>query len=300
MTTPRITPPRLPVRLLTLLLVTLMLSGCTVKLAYHFLDWGLQYKLNHYLSLNNEQAQQAKLAIKEFHAWHQRHELPRYVEFLKDARSRLAGPALSAEEIGRYRERIKLFGEQSLDKLLPSISAVLKSLDTKQKQQLFKTLDEDQKDYEDLYLKPTLEDIRTSLKNDALKSIKKYMGRLSNQQKERITNWSNTVQPFGAIVSKEQDGWELLMRQLLDQPNRADYNAQLKFLLLYDINSWQPEHRSVLEHNQNITYQLMADMLNSRSPEQQASLIEKLDEYIADCEDLIAQAKEEDSKSLKQ
>lgn len=289
MTTPRITPPRLPVRLLTLLLVTLMLSGCTVKLAYHFLDWGLQYKLNHYLSLNNEQAQQAKLAIKEFHAWHQRHELPRYVEFLKDARSRLAGPALSAEEIGRYRERIKLFGEQSLDKLLPSISAVLKSLDTKQKQQLFKTLDEDQKDYEDLYLKPTLEDIRTSLKNDALKSIKKYMGRLSNQQKERITNWSNTVQPFGAIVSKEQDGWELLMRQLLDQPNRADYNAQLKFLLLYDINSWQPEHRSVLEHNQNITYQLMADMLNSRSPEQQASLIEKLDEYIADCEDLIAQ-----------
>lgn len=294
MTTPRITPPRLPVRLLTLLLVTLMLSGCTVKLAYHFLDWGLQYKLNHYLSLNNEQAQQAKLAIKEFHAWHQRHELPNYVLFLKDARNRLAGPALSAEEIGRYRERIKLFGEQSLDKLLPSISAVLKSLDAKQKQQLFKTLDEDQKDYEDLYLKPNLEDIRTSLKNDALKSIKKYMGRLSNQQKERITNWSNTVQSFGAIVSKEQDGWELLMRQLLDQPNRADYNAQLKFLLLYDINSWQPEHRSVLEHNQNITYQLMADMLNSRSPEQQASLIEKLDEYIADCEDLIAQAKEED------
>ncbi|HMU68130.1 MAG TPA: hypothetical protein PKE57_13320, partial [Cellvibrionaceae bacterium] len=80
MTSPQILPIRSPFRVLALLLLTcLLLSGCTVKLAYHFLDWGLQYKLNHYLSLSNDQSQQAKHAIKEFHYWHQRHELPSYV-----------------------------------------------------------------------------------------------------------------------------------------------------------------------------------------------------------------------------
>lgn len=282
---------------MALLLLTACLSGCTVKLAYQFLDWGLQYKLNHYLSLNSQQSQQAKHAIKEFHYWHQRHELPRYVEFLKDARSRLAGPPLTADEIGTYRERLKKFGEQSLDQLLPSISALLKTLDDKQKQQLFKTLDEDQKDYQELYLTPPIDDIRTALKNDALKSIKKYMGRLSDAQKNRIGAWSEAVLPFGAAASAEQDKWELLMRQLLNEPNRSDYSAQLKNLMLYDFSVWESAHRAIMEHNQSISYQLMADMLNSRSREQNAALIEKLDVYIADCEDLIAQAKEEDSKA---
>lgn len=298
MTSPQIFPARSPVRVLAVLLLTcLILSGCTVKLAYHFLDWGLQYKLNHYLSLNSQQSGQAKQAIKEFHYWHQRHELPRYVEFLKDARNRLAGPPLTTEEISAYRERLKKFGEQSLDQLLPNISALLKTLDDKQKQQLFKTLDEDQKDYQDLYLKPPLDEIRTALKNDALKSIKKYMGRLSDAQKARIASWSEAILPFGAAASAEQDKWELLMRQLLDNPNRSDYSAQLKNLMLYDFSAWESAHRQIMEHNQAISYQLMADMLNSRSSEQNASLIEKLDVYIADCEDLIAQARVEDEKS---
>ncbi len=294
MTATPIRHPQPSIRLGMLLVVLLALTGCTVKLAYQFLDWGLHYKLNHYLSLNSTQTQQAKQAIKEFHYWHQRHELPNYVVFLKDARNRLAGPALTAEEIGVYRERLKKLGEQSLDQLLPAIRVLVQSLDDKQKRQLFKTLDEDQKDYQDLYLKPPIEEIRTALKTDATKSIKKYMGRLNEKQKARIEAWSEQLLPFGAAASAEQDKWEILMRQLLDNPQLSDYAAQLKNLMLYDFSAWESAHRHIMEHNQAISYQLMADMLNSRSKEQHESLIEKLDVYIADCEDLIAQARKED------
>jgi hypothetical protein len=284
-------------RLCLLIITTLLLSGCAVKLAYHFLDWGLSYKLNHYLSLNNDQSQQAKKAIKEFHHWHQRHELPDYVAFLNDAKNRLSGPPLTPEEIGSYRERLKLFGERSVDQLLPAISSILQSLDQKQIQQLFKTLNEDQKDYEKLYLIPSIEDVREVLKNDALKSIKKYMGRLSDEQKSHITAWSQAIKPFAAAASKEQDQWELLMAQLLSLPNNPNYIPQLKALMMYDFASWDTPNRQIMEHNQTISYQLMADMLNSRSPEQTASLIEKLNTYIEDCQDLITQAKEEDSQN---
>jgi hypothetical protein len=276
------------------MLLTLALSGCTVKLAYQFLDWGLQYKLNHYLSLNNTQAQQAKQAIKGFHHWHQRHELPIYVDFLRDARQRLSGPPLSASEIGLYRERLKKLGERSIDRLLPDMSALLKSLNEKQIQRLFKTLNEDQKDYQDLYLKPPIEEVRSALKSDALKSIKKYMGRLSDTQKNRITAWSDQVLPFAAAASAEQDKWEQLLAKLLANPSLPEYSAQLKSLLLYDFSTWQEGHKKIMEHNQAVTYQLMADILNSRTSTQNASLLEKLDEYIADCEQLIAQAKQAD------
>lgn len=280
-----------------IILCASLLCSCTVKLAYHFLDWGLQYKLNHYLSLNDAQTSQAKTAIKEFHHWHQRHELPDYVVFLKDAKNRLSGPSLTAAEIAVFRQRIKGFGERSLDFLMPNLSSILKSLDQKQKRQLFKTLDADQKDYAELYLTPSMDDIREVLKNDALKSIKKYMGRLSGPQKALVASWSQAVQPFGPAASEEQDKWELLMGQLLEQPAAPNFTSKLKSLMLYDFSSWETAHRQVMEHNQAISYQLMADLLNSRSAEQNASLLEKLDVYIADCEDLIDQARENDTQN---
>jgi hypothetical protein len=274
-----------------------LLSGCTVKLAYHFLDWGLQYKLNHYLALNSEQSKQAKKAIKEFHHWHQRNELPRYSEFLIHLRSRLAGPQLTAEDIGNYRETIKRFGEQSLDHLLPELTNLLKSLNGTQKQQFFSTLDKDQKDYEGLYLKPPIDEIREVLKSDVTKSVKKYMGKLSDAQKLRIEQWSHSIQPFGAAASAEQNKWEALMNQLLEQPQRVDYLSRLKELMMYDLSSWDSANRAVVEHNQAATYQLISDLLNSRSQQQNTALIEKLNTYITDCEDLIAQATEEDKNS---
>lgn len=283
--------------IITLVLCIASICGCTVKIAYHFLDWGLQFKLNHYLSLNAQQSQQAEQAIKKFHRWHQRHELPTYVTFLQDAKTRLAGPTFTPEEIGAYREQLKRFGEQSLDQLLPSISTILQSLDTKQKQQLFKTLNEDQKEYEGLYLKPPMEKIRESLESDALKTIKKYMGRLNDKQKSRIKTWSQAIKPFGAAAASEQDRWEQLMGQLLNQPGQSDFSSQLKNLMMYDFSSWQIENRLIAEHNQAVTYHVMADLLNSRTPEQNTALIEKLDIYIEDCQDLIAQAAEEDKKS---
>ncbi|MEY4589516.1 MAG: hypothetical protein RL497_1592 [Pseudomonadota bacterium] len=284
-------------RLILLLAITLPLSGCTVKIAYYFLDWGLHYKLNHYLSLNNQQSQHAKKSIQAFHHWHQRHALPEYIVFLTDAKNRLSGPPLTPSEIHSYRQRIKYFGEQSLDNLLPHIATLTQSLNEKQIQQLFKTLNEDQKDYQALYLTPNIEDIREDLKNDALKSIKKYMGRLNNTQKTRITRWSQDLKPFGAAASQEQDQWEQLMAQLLSQPTAADYSAQLKKLLLHDITDWSQKNRAIMEFNQNLSYELMADTLNSRSPEQNASLIEKLNAYIEDCQDLIVEAKKEDEKN---
>lgn len=283
--------------IVVLVLCAASIGGCTVKIAYRFLDWGLQFKLNHYLSLNAAQSQQAERAIKNFHRWHQRHELPIYVTFLKEAKTRLAGPSFTAEEIGTYREQLKKFGEQSLDQLLPSIAAILQSLDAKQKQQLFKTLNQDQKEYEGLYVKPPMEEIRESLESDATKTLKKYMGRLNEAQKSRIKTWSQAIKPFGAAASSEQDRWEQLMGQLLNQPGQSDFSFQLKNLMMYDFSAWQIENRLIAEHNQAATYHVMADILNSRTPEQNTSLIEKLDIYIEDCQDLIAQAAEEDKKS---
>ena len=41
--------------LLAVLVISVFASGCTIKLAYNFLDWGLYWELKDYVKFNRDQ-----------------------------------------------------------------------------------------------------------------------------------------------------------------------------------------------------------------------------------------------------
>ena len=68
-----------------------LVCGCsTVRFAYENADAYARWKIGTYLDLEGEDAEQLDERIDEFHAWHRRHALPKYVTLAHEASQRFA------------------------------------------------------------------------------------------------------------------------------------------------------------------------------------------------------------------
>ena len=82
---------RLPIRRAAALLLGLVLAACgaATRLAYESGDAWVLVMTDRYLDLEGEQWQLARGAIRRFHAWHRRTELPRYAALLQSTAGRV-------------------------------------------------------------------------------------------------------------------------------------------------------------------------------------------------------------------
>ena len=70
--------------LLAVLVISVSTSGCTTKLAYDFLDWGLYWELRDYVKFNRDQRFRVKDEISQLIDWHRSEELPQYADQLEN------------------------------------------------------------------------------------------------------------------------------------------------------------------------------------------------------------------------
>ena len=90
-------------RALILLLLSLSLSGCAVRLLYNWLDWAIEWKLDDYFSLTRQQSQVLDAQITPLLQWHRREALPQYVRALRSLSFDLRRP-LTEAEVARYMD----------------------------------------------------------------------------------------------------------------------------------------------------------------------------------------------------
>lgn len=91
------------VRLSILLLLSLSLSGCAVRLLYNWLDWAIEWKLDDYFSLTRQQSKALDAQVGPLLQWHRREALPRYVRALRSLSFDLRHP-LSEAQVAQYMD----------------------------------------------------------------------------------------------------------------------------------------------------------------------------------------------------
>lgn len=75
--------------LLAFTALALAACGKTTRIVYNGVDPAILLSVDRHLALEGEQWPLARAAVARFHAWHRRHELPRYAALLDDAAARL-------------------------------------------------------------------------------------------------------------------------------------------------------------------------------------------------------------------
>jgi hypothetical protein len=264
-----------------MLLVLLTLSACTTKMAYNFLDWAIEWKVQRMVKLQGEQKILTQKAIKDFHHWHRTTQLPQYADYLHHLQKRLNDGPITAQEIHAETDKVQLLADQSVEKVLPDAAEVLAMLSDAQVNELLKSVAEERDEYKEEYVDPSTSKRHKLYYKKFLKHAQDWLGTLSKAQKEQVKTWSEQLEPFETLNLEQQKIWEKDLATLLAQ--RQDKAALLKGLqnlMFHRTDNWQPELEAILDRNQAMSYQLIADLLNGMSEAQRKHMNKKIEDYV--------------------
>lgn len=275
-----------------ILFLLIALSACTTKVAYNFLHWAIEWKVQRLVKLHGEQKILTQKAIKDFHHWHRATQLPQYADYLRLLQTRLNEGPITANEIHTETDKVQVLVDQSVEKVLPDATEVLSMLSDAQVQELLKNVAEERDEYKEEYVDPSTSKRQKLYYKKFLKHSQDWLGTLSKAQKEQVRTWSEQLEPFETLNLEQQKIWEQDLEKILAQ--RHDKTALFKGLqnlMFHRTDNWQPELEKILDRNQALSYQLIADLLNGMSEGQRKHMNKKIEDYVRLFGELAGEAK---------
>tara|TARA_B110000090_G_scaffold42956_2_gene48075 strand:- start:1710 stop:2573 length:864 start_codon:yes stop_codon:yes gene_type:complete len=272
--------------LLAVLVISVFASGCTIKLAYNFLDWGLYWELKDYVKFNRDQRLQVKNEISQLIDWHRSDELPQYADELEKLSIGLES-GMTVEQLEKSYDNLRDSWQRIIIKTLPAAVDIISNLNDQQINDFFDMLIEkegdDAKDIESGTSARTLEE-REAYVSEKVSDV---IGELNEVQKALIAQWARRMEPTKEFSLVQAIKWRTRMQVALAQ--RHDEQQLEKNLMVLFANPNQlrsANYRRVIEKNKHLVMQLLFDLNQTLTSQQRSKLVKKLNGFIEDFRDL--------------
>ena len=272
--------------LLAVLVISVFASGCTIKLAYNFLDWGLYWELKDYVKFNRDQRLQVKNEISQLIDWHRSDELPQYADELEKLSIGLES-GMTVEQLEKSYDNLRDSWQRIIIKTLPAAVDIISNLNDQQINDFFDMLIEkegdDAKDIESGTSARTLEE-REAYVSEKVSDV---IGELNEAQKALIAQWAQRMKPTKEFSLAQAIQWRTKMQTVLAE--RHDEQQLQKNLMVLFANPDQlrsASYRRVIDKNKHLVMQLLLDLNQTLTHQQRSKLVKKLNGYIEDFRDL--------------
>ncbi len=267
------------------------LGGCTsVQLGYNYAPSLLQYQMDSYLDLDEEQEALLSEELKQFQAWHRQTELPVYAQTLRQWSKKLEQPYTftTDELLAKHRELEGMLlkaGEQSAFHLAPLVLTLTEA----QRERLREEFEQSNAEYAEEFLAEGEAAQRDRLERFQ-ERYEQWLGPLTDSQDQRLRQWlveqpSRAAQWGDQRIVRQQALLKLLAdarTHLSAEEAARDLHNYFQSLSRYRVAEVQPELGTWLPTLAAFT----ADMLNSMTDQQRKHLREELLDYAADFEAL--------------
>jgi DNA-dependent RNA polymerase auxiliary subunit epsilon len=270
-----------------LICILLLLGACSsTSFVYNRLDFIVPWYADDYVDLDAGQREQLDEMLVPFLAWHRQQELPRYIELLDDIQLRLDRPLAPGDVAASYAEVeqawIRLQGQA-----LAWVLELGDGLTDEQVEEFLEELQDQQLEYEKKYLRRSEETYRQESYDNFKDSLQDNLGRLDKAQRQRLLDASEELRRSDAIWLREREiwlqrmgvilqrepGWQEVMREAIQ---RRDQTTSSLYLETFD-------------HNLQVVFAAVADVLNSRTPRQDKHLRGRLADLREELESLLVQ-----------
>lgn len=318
--------------ILSLLVGSMLLSGCTTRLAYSQLDRIVVWKLRDFISLEAPSKARMQELLAERLEWHCRTELPEYVRLLQDIHNALDTGALSrstyvptamaptaisltpltpsalvspngpANELRDFVGQIEARWMALMGVVATDVAEILAFATQNERQSLYlKLAEQHQKNWE-TYVHPTKQERLASRSKRMEKRARQWLGRLNADQRAAIATWSEALADHPEFWLAHRSQWNSLLQATVERnlgdPTRL--STDLETLFASPSTLWTPEYRQVVELNTDRTIGLLEQLIDaatsdqlSRAQERLTSLARDLDR--AKCSSQRRQATSQDS-----
>jgi hypothetical protein len=281
-----LTPLGRSLRRFALALFAVLIAACsTFKVGYNNADLFLVHALDRYVSLTSEQEKLVRQRMASVMEWHRATQLRDYSAFIHRARAELDGNVSPAEVI-EFSEgvsaRLLALGER----IAPDFAALALTLSRGQIDQLERKLSDDDAKAR----RETAEEMKKAVDARARKYAERaefWLGKLNPQQLE-IVRASLAGRPADSmywIDARERRNKALVALLRRIQAERPPTEAAAGWIRAYFAELAQPSDaklRARAEAFRRDNARLIAQLVNSATPEQQAHLDQRLDTFAAE------------------
>jgi Family of unknown function (DUF6279) len=265
----------------------LLISACSgTSLVYNRLDFLVPWYVDDYAELTQEQKAYLDELLAPFLIWHREQELPAYITLLERIEASLKQPLTTAGVAAIFVEF-----EQAWLRLEKEALQRLLDLGTRlsdaQMASFLEVLWDRQQEYEEEYLTRTDEEFYQDSYENLLDSVHDYLGNLSEKQRELLREASRRLLRSDQAWLQGRADWLTQLAVLLQR--QPGWQERVKAQVATRNDNTLPEHRRIYEHNMGVIYEVLAQLLNGRSAEQDSHLRHKLSDLRDELGRLIAQ-----------
>ena len=280
--------------MLCLCCLVVLLAACGVRSAYNNLDWLAMRWLNQQISLNAEQDLMAREAIAQQLDWHCASELPAYIEFIERVERDVATDSISVVVLQSHGEQLAEFGTRLLERARPAVIDLLASLDDDQVEELLSGLAERNEERVAESAEATPEERRASRVDSMESGMRRFIGRLSAAQRERLEQWSGEIRSTALFdQAQRQARYQRLEKALAVRHDRPEFEARMSALLqpgALDPDAVPPRVERISRHNRERTLEALVDIHRLGGPRQVNRLRARLNRLAGDFETLSCQS----------
>ncbi len=266
-----------------LIICVFCLSSCSVKLAYNFLDFIIKWRIGQYVSLNNEQDAYLDQRVDDFHQWHRRTQLTRYADYIESVLPTLRNEKITGKWVHAETDKIQELLDTSLNAFLPIAVDLVHSFSEEQTKEVLENLAKKRKEFYREYIDISQKKRLKQRKHDLTDHIGRFFGRFTDAQKLLLDEWAAAIRPFETQSLEQQVIWAKRVDDAMAvRDNKAQLRERLGSIVLYRTDDWDPALQATLDYNQDITYILIAELVNSQTDKQRQRMLKKLEAYIQD------------------
>lgn len=270
-----------------LLLLALLVGGCSVKFAYNNADRLLRWQVSEYVDLDREQKALLSARLDEFMTWHRRTQLPEYADQMYLWSQQLTDQ-VTPDQIAGIFEQIMLWGERMEDRGLPIAAEIMAGLSDDQVARLAPRLELSNVEIAEPEFGVTEEEAQQSWAREFEDAMERFTGRLDIRQRNYIQRRAGAYQPERVLWAEYRRRWQADLLSLLDQRHSDEFAAAFSELSRAREDYYGEQYTRVSEENIELSREVAAYVLSNLSQRQSDRLQDSLTKLADDFAELAA------------
>jgi len=274
-----------PLKTALALALAWLLCGCsTVRFAYENADTYLRWKASSYLDLGGDDAEELDDRIDEFHAWHRKNELPKYVKLAAEAEQRFAD-GLSRQDLVWGYDSVRAQARDSLRKGAELIAPLLDRLTPEQIGQIERRIAEENRQYYRDYLRGSERERRKKRAKFAVDRLEDWVGKLTQAQVERVREYAERAPMVDELRDRDR---RRLQKDIIAILRARQARARLAERVAHWESGREPGYTAALDAWRDQYFAMLMDIDRTLTPEQRARALRSMRRYAADFQALAA------------
>lgn len=270
-----------------LVLLVLLVGGCSVKFAYNNADRLLRWQVSEYIDLDREQKAVLSARIDEFMTWHRRTQLPEYADQMYLWSQQLTDQ-VTPEQIAGIFEQMLQWGERMEDRGLPIAVEIMAGLSDDQVAELGPRLELSNAEIAEPEFGLSEEEAQQSWAREFEDAMERFTGRLDIRQRDYIQRKAAGYQPERVLWAEYRRRWQADLLSLLDQRQSDQFAAAFSELSRAREDYYGEKYTRVSEENIELSREVAAYVLSNLSQRQSDRLQDSLTKLGDDFAELAA------------